>query len=191
MRRYTLEQLQAYADHYDLRVFPTKGNQSTFLIVGDKTTIRLRVGEELPPVVPDPIPARYQHLYRVYLGSRFEHPTRAGVWVDPDKWTMTSNIMESLGAAMYLPPSEQVFDVQLVQMEMLKMYSAQNGKCCYCHRALPINRLTLDHVTPLSRGGKDMPTNWCLACKPCNNRKDNKTKEELCGSPLKLHRAAN
>ncbi len=48
-------------------------------------------------------------------------------------------------------------------------------KCQYCGAR---DKLTIDHVHPKSRGGKDSWENLVSACVPCNNRKGNKTPEE-------------
>lgn len=48
-------------------------------------------------------------------------------------------------------------------------------KCQYCGS----NReLTIDHVIPSSRGGKNSFENCITACKPCNNKKSNRTPRE-------------
>ena len=47
--------------------------------------------------------------------------------------------------------------------------------CQYCSSR---DRLTIDHVFPKSRGGKDVWENLVAACVPCNNRKGNRTPEE-------------
>ena len=52
----------------------------------------------------------------------------------------------------------------------------RDGNCCqYCGLN---DRITIDHVMPRSRGGKDTWTNLVAACVPCNNRKGNRTPEE-------------
>jgi 5-methylcytosine-specific restriction endonuclease McrA len=40
--------------------------------------------------------------------------------------------------------------------------------CAYCGKKRP---LTMDHITPLARGGKHEPDNIAPACRPCNSRK--------------------
>jgi 5-methylcytosine-specific restriction endonuclease McrA len=50
--------------------------------------------------------------------------------------------------------------------------------CQYCHATLPAAKLTLDHVTPKSKGGKSTWENLVAACYPCNNRKGNRTPVE-------------
>ncbi|HOJ59329.1 MAG TPA: HNH endonuclease [bacterium] len=51
--------------------------------------------------------------------------------------------------------------------------------CQYCGEQLPSDELTLDHVIPLSRGGKDTWNNVVTACKRCNHKKGNNFIEEI------------
>jgi 5-methylcytosine-specific restriction endonuclease McrA len=50
--------------------------------------------------------------------------------------------------------------------------------CGYCHKVLPTKDLTVDHIIPSSRGGKNTWGNLITACVPCNRKKGNKTPEE-------------
>ncbi|MBW2094257.1 MAG: HNH endonuclease [Deltaproteobacteria bacterium] len=45
------------------------------------------------------------------------------------------------------------------------------GVCYYCKREVGREQLTMDHVVPLSRGGKSKKGNIVPACKECNNKK--------------------
>ena len=45
------------------------------------------------------------------------------------------------------------------------------GLCHYCGRQVGREALTMDHVVPLSRGGKSKKGNIVAACKECNNKK--------------------
>jgi 5-methylcytosine-specific restriction endonuclease McrA len=47
------------------------------------------------------------------------------------------------------------------------------GRCHYCGRPTPKTDLTMDHVVPLTRGGKSTKGNLVACCKECNNRKKN------------------
>ncbi len=51
------------------------------------------------------------------------------------------------------------------------MRKTQKGECYYCHRKVGRNDLTMDHVLPLSRGGKSRKGNIVPACKECNSKK--------------------
>jgi len=46
-----------------------------------------------------------------------------------------------------------------------------DGRCHYCHRAVGVRQLTLDHVVPLIRGGRSVRGNVVPACKDCNTAK--------------------
>ncbi len=45
------------------------------------------------------------------------------------------------------------------------------GHCHWCGGTFPANELTMDHVIPLSRGGKASRNNVVPACKECNSNK--------------------
>ncbi len=45
------------------------------------------------------------------------------------------------------------------------------GICHYCGRKFPPEELTMDHIVPITRGGKSARGNVAPACKECNNRK--------------------
>ena len=45
------------------------------------------------------------------------------------------------------------------------------GVCYYCNRPTPPKDLTMDHIVPISRGGKSTRGNVAPCCKPCNNAK--------------------
>ena len=47
----------------------------------------------------------------------------------------------------------------------------QKGVCHYCGRQVGREQLTMDHVVPISRGGKSKKGNIVQACKDCNNKK--------------------
>lgn len=56
-----------------------------------------------------------------------------------------------------------------------------NHRCVYCGST---RKLTIDHVLPRSRGGKNTYLNCVTACVKCNQSKGDKTPEEW-GKPLK------
>jgi 5-methylcytosine-specific restriction endonuclease McrA len=50
--------------------------------------------------------------------------------------------------------------------------------CMYCGAHFRTSELTRDHITPISRGGRDAWTNVVTACRRCNNHKGGRTPEE-------------
>lgn len=63
------------------------------------------------------------------------------------------------------------------------IFLRDNYTCQYCSCEDP-SVLTLDHVVPQSRGGKNTWENLVCACRPCNFKKGNRTPEEA-DMPLK------
>ncbi len=51
-------------------------------------------------------------------------------------------------------------------------------RCQYCGRTLPPSHLSLDHVIPVSKGGKQTWTNVVCACFDCNGRKGRHSPQE-------------
>ena len=45
------------------------------------------------------------------------------------------------------------------------------GRCHYCRGSFPPRELTMDHVVPISRGGRSARGNVVPCCKECNTRK--------------------
>jgi 5-methylcytosine-specific restriction enzyme A len=45
------------------------------------------------------------------------------------------------------------------------------GLCHYCKSPTPPKELTMDHIVPVSRGGRSTKGNVVPACKECNNKK--------------------
>lgn len=50
-----------------------------------------------------------------------------------------------------------------------------NYQCQYCGST---KELTVDHIIPRSKGGKNNFENCIAACRPCNNKKNNRTPRE-------------
>ncbi len=50
--------------------------------------------------------------------------------------------------------------------------------CSYCGKHLTEVTGSIDHITPLSRGGYNVWSNVILACRKCNQKKDDYTLEE-------------
>ena len=60
-----------------------------------------------------------------------------------------------------------------------------NNQCQYCGNYFPLDKLTMDHVIPKSRGGKNTWENLVAACKKCNQKKGSRTTKESGMVPLK------
>ncbi|MBN1348076.1 HNH endonuclease [candidate division KSB1 bacterium] len=60
-----------------------------------------------------------------------------------------------------------------------------SGVCHYCGCKFPPEALTMDHITPLARGGKSTKGNIVVCCKKCNSHKKYHTPAELLLDQLK------
>ena len=58
------------------------------------------------------------------------------------------------------------------------IFSRDLNSCQYCGFVFPSSRLTLDHVLPRSRGGRETWENLVTCCHSCNHRKKDRTPEE-------------
>lgn len=64
--------------------------------------------------------------------------------------------------------------------------------CAYCGVQFPIERLQMEHVVPLSKGGTHTEDNVVPACGPCNSRKgDRLIGEEVDGVVLSIRAPAS
>lgn len=70
-----------------------------------------------------------------------------------------------------------------VKFNRKNIFLRDRNHCQYCGRRQPTRELSIDHVIPLSRGGKSVWENVVCACLPCNSRKGSRTPEQ-CGMRL-------
>jgi len=70
------------------------------------------------------------------------------------------------------------FYKQEVRLSRRNIFERDKHRCQYCNAKLPKQELTIDHVLPRSRGGRDTWDNLVLACMPCNVHKGNRTPDE-------------
>jgi 5-methylcytosine-specific restriction endonuclease McrA len=61
---------------------------------------------------------------------------------------------------------------------LLKIYEHQSHQCFYCKGDLDEIGWHLDHLVPVSKGGTNDPANIVLACRRCNNAKNDSTAQE-------------
>ena len=63
-----------------------------------------------------------------------------------------------------------------IRFSRSNVYLRDNGECQYCGISIERKESTLDHVQPVSKGGKSVWENCTTACGPCNARKSDATK---------------
>jgi 5-methylcytosine-specific restriction endonuclease McrA len=65
-----------------------------------------------------------------------------------------------------------------VRFTRRNIFYRDKSRCQYCGKIFVQRDLNLDHVVPLSQGGRSGWTNVVTACVPCNSRKGNRTPAE-------------
>ena len=91
-----------------------------------------------------------------------------------DDWMVHSATWETkVPAVMMLKDMQR--RRQKPRFSKANLYVRDVYTCQYCNTPYTKQNLTLDHVVPLSLGGKTSWANIVAACGPCNNRKGNKT----------------
>lgn len=71
---------------------------------------------------------------------------------------------------------------QSISLNRINIFRRDSFKCGYCGDK---NNLTIDHVLPRSRGGKDTWQNLVTACESCNSKKGDRTPDEA-NMPLRV-----
>ena len=67
----------------------------------------------------------------------------------------------------------------VIRFSRSNIYARDDYKCQYCYKRFPERDLTLDHVHPAVRGGRKTWENIVAACIRCNQRKSDRTPEEV------------
>ena len=87
-------------------------------------------------------------------------------------------------ADLFVPVSEKFIKREREKAQLLKKTQWWKDKlkkdlCYHCGNKFKITELSMDHLTPLVRGGKTGKNNVVVSCKKCNKAKSFKTLVEL------------
>jgi 5-methylcytosine-specific restriction endonuclease McrA len=89
--------------------------------------------------------------------------------------TMTIRMPRVIRLIKYLPPNPRK---HMVRFNRNNVFLRDHHACQYCGQKPGAQRLTLDHVIPVVKGGPKSWENIVSACRPCNLRKGGRTPEE-------------
>lgn len=92
-----------------------------------------------------------------------------------DSWTVSSPTWSTLVPSILIL-NEYSKPKQTVRFSRSNVYLRDRLICCYCLKNLEKKECTLDHVLPLSKGGKTNFENTVTACNSCNSYKGNNHK---------------
>lgn len=123
--------------------------------------------------------------------ARVVHPSDYTLY-DFDNWCELSRARENFDGGRFIQtPTMQIrlpevillcvfngFVRREVRLSRRNIFERDQHRCQYCGDRHSRQDLTIDHVLPRSRGGKDTWDNLVLACVACNLRKGSRTPEE-------------
>ena len=120
--------------------------------------------------------------------ARAVHPEDYSLY-DFDDWCELSVLQKS--SRMITTPNREIrvpeviilnafsgFFRREIRFSRRNIFERDKHTCQYCRKKLSKAELTIDHVIPQSKGGKDTWENLALACVKCNVKKANRTPEE-------------
>jgi len=106
-------------------------------------------------------------LYRLHGGICAKTGRRSIIEVNSIIATYGNNHALAKAREHYVPP-----------LNNHTLFKRDAHVCMYCGKRFSSGELSREHVTPLSRGGRDNWKNVVTACKRCNNHKAGRTPEE-------------
>jgi 5-methylcytosine-specific restriction endonuclease McrA len=125
----------------------------------------------------DGIPVSYLPLSAVQWKEAITY-----LWLDKvtvldwyDDWVVRSSSWETRVPAVIML-KDMMRRKRLPRFSKTNIYLRDLYTCQYCNISFPRSQLTLDHVRPLSLGGKTTWKNIVAACGSCNSTKGNSMK---------------
>lgn len=94
-----------------------------------------------------------------------------------DDWMVHSPSWETRVPAVIML-KDFVKEKTQVRFSKSNVYLRDQYACCYCGSSVAKREATMDHVVPLSRGGRTNWENIVTACAPCNSAKGNRVGPE-------------
>jgi 5-methylcytosine-specific restriction endonuclease McrA len=125
----------------------------------------------------DGLPVSYMPLSTISWEDAIRYLVldKADVLVYHDNWVVRSASWETqVPSVMML--REYMKPKTSVRFSRSNVYLRDNGSCQYCGDNLERKEATLDHVHPVSKGGKTTWENCVTACAPCNSNKSDAQK---------------
>jgi 5-methylcytosine-specific restriction endonuclease McrA len=101
-----------------------------------------------------------------------------------DCWPADQKFLHSSTARVAIPTIVRCLKYDKIPKVSLRLtrraiYDRDDHTCYLCGKQFSEGHLTLDHVIPSSRGGKNEWVNLATCCKECNENKDDKLLSEL------------
>lgn len=92
-----------------------------------------------------------------------------------DDWVVSSTSWETRVPAVIML-KDMMKRKKMPRFSRYNLYLRDMYTCQFCNNQFTHSELTLDHVLPISKGGKTNWENIVASCGPCNSRKGNNEK---------------
>jgi len=89
-----------------------------------------------------------------------------------------SSLYETFGCPFAIKLNDFQKVLGKVKLTRKNIFVRDEYTCVYCGKKLHPNYLSIDHIIPKSRGGKNTWENLVTSCIKCNSQKNNKTPKE-------------
>lgn len=119
----------------------------------------------------------HPHDYTLYDFENWCGLSRYGETFDGGRFITTPSLRIRLPEVILLSGFNG-FIKREVRLSRRNIFERDEHRCQYCGERFAKHDLTIDHVLPRSRGGRDTWENLTLACVKCNIRKGNRTPDE-------------
>jgi 5-methylcytosine-specific restriction endonuclease McrA len=93
---------------------------------------------------------------------------------DPEVLFRSEHLRVALPVILQVPAYVELRPLVKRNVVRRVLFCRDNWRCAYCGRDGGPRDLTMDHVKPLSRGGRHSWDNVVSACRRCNHRKGNR-----------------
>lgn len=103
------------------------------------------------------------------IKDRKKHPDRLRIWKQNNRDKVKASLMKRYAL------TRGASDAELITRE--EIFLRDKGRCQYCNKKVQSSDWHLDHVYPVSLGGKHTRDNVCVSCPMCNLSKHNKVKK--------------
>jgi hypothetical protein len=101
-----------------------------------------------------------------------------GPWELPDEFA--SLLVDTLPDPKYqIPRTRPPRKRKAIGVDREAIWKKTGGKCCYCGSKLTRSGMTIDHLHPVAKGGRNDLANLVPACRSCNSSKGTKSVEEF------------
>jgi 5-methylcytosine-specific restriction endonuclease McrA len=115
-------------------------------------------------------------------GSRYNHPELAAE--ARRRYKRAHTLIDSRLHPERSTPHRKVRESRLKSDAAVRAFyrevkTAESMACDYCWRVIPPVERVVDHIIPLSKGGRHFRQNLCCACTSCNSLKSNLMPKEF------------